>query len=417
MPAPCSHAPPLLRSRTIELTQFPKGVCCLMSEIVNLAFVGCGGIMGAHEQGFRQLWEKDLRTFRVRACCDIDEGRANAMADLIAKWQGDRPAVYTHLDDLLANKDKDELHAADITVVHREHHTVAVPCLDAGLHVTIEKPIGITIRAGQQIIEAAKRNNRKLQVAENYRRSPGERAANWAIRSGRIGELRQVYWIDVGERLWHWGWRDDLEVAGGGWSMDGGVHFADLFRYHIGEVKTLYAISKAYHPFRYGKSDAMEDPIPATTEDTTMAVLTFDGGVTGTWCSTMAAPGSRIGGRALYGSEGCIDWQKGLVMRKTETVFDDLIAEHRKTVGEDAYEQMFPRGVTDTFATELYEFVEAVRGNAEIEITGEEGLKDEAISLAIYESELSGQPVEVEKVYTGEIAEKQRQFDEPLGLR
>lgn len=51
-----------------------------------------------------------------------------------------------------------------------------MPCLEEGKHVTIEKPLAITLRAGRRILEAAVDNRCQLAVAENYRRSPGERA-------------------------------------------------------------------------------------------------------------------------------------------------------------------------------------------------------------------------------------------------
>ena len=100
-------------------------------------------------------------------------------------------------------------------------------------------------------MDAVEKKGIVFQVAENYRRAPAERAINWAIKEGRIGEVRMLFWVDVEERLWHWGWRDDVNEAGGGWSMDGGVHFADLFRYHGGEVEERYCVSKAYCPTRY----------------------------------------------------------------------------------------------------------------------------------------------------------------------
>jgi len=196
-----------------------------MDDVVRIALVGCGGMMGSHvEHGYQQLWEKGIRTFRIIGCCDVEEDRARALAARVAVWQGEEPRTC-------------EVQAVDISVLHSEHHRVAIPCLEAGKHVTIEKPLAITMRAGRRIIESAEKAGVVLQVAENYRRSPEMRAVRWAIRKGYLGQLRMLFWTDVSERLWHWGWRDDVEAAGGGWSMDGGVHFADLFRFFVGEVE------------------------------------------------------------------------------------------------------------------------------------------------------------------------------------
>lgn len=381
---------------------------------VKTAFVGCGGIAGAHVKGLRTLWEKGIRIFEVIATCDVDEGRAARMADDIAVFQTTKPRVYTDIEEMLAKED--ELEAVDICSVHRIHHNLAIACLDAKKHVTIEKPLALTIRAGHAILDAARRNGRILQVAENYRRAPSERAINWAIRTGRIGKLRMIYWVDVGERLWYWGWRDHKDQAGGGWTLDGGVHFADLFRYHIGEVEELYAVSKTYNNIRYRKHQTLEDPVEATVEDTTMATLRFENGVLGEWVSTMSAPGKGINFRAVYGDKGSIRWGEGLVTRDESLSMEELQTEFLKSLSEEEKERLFPQGVTDTIATELAEFYDAIRGKGKIEITGEEGLKDQAICMAVYESSAINAPVKVKDVEECKIEVYQAELNESVGL-
>ena len=161
-----------------------------MSDIINMALVGCGGMMGAHANGLKQLWEAGLRDFRIVAACDVDKAKAEKMADNIAAWQGTKPNVYENQTEML--KKQDDIQVVDQSLVHRIHHDLAIEVLDAGKHLTLEKPLAMTIRAGHAIIAAARRNNRLLQVAENYRRAPAERAINWAIESGRIGDLRMI---------------------------------------------------------------------------------------------------------------------------------------------------------------------------------------------------------------------------------
>jgi predicted dehydrogenase len=379
-----------------------------------MGLIGCGGIMGAHADGLKQLWEKGYRSLLIPAVCDCAPAAGESMADRVAAWQGTRPKVYLDYTEMLEKEP--DMHAVDLALVHRIHHLVAVPCLQAGKHVTIEKPLGFTMRACRVMVEEAKAQDRVLQVAENYRRSPHERAINWAIKQGMIGDLRMIYWVDVGERLWRWGWRDDVEQAGGGWSLDGGVHFADLFRYHVGEVRELYAVSKAYHPFRYGKPETLEDPIPATTEDTTVSVLNFDNGVMGQWTSTGAAPGGGFSNRVLYGSKGSICWGEGLRTRSEKMSMDELVQLYMDSVSDEEKERWFPLGVTDTIATELHEFIEAALHGGPLEMDGVQGMKDEAISMALYESAYVNQPVEVRKVETCEIENYQKRLNDLVGL-
>src|SRR5207244_2773663 len=140
------------------------------------------------------LWEKGCRDFRVVATCDVDLARAEQMAAEVSAFQGgERPAVYTTVDALLARRESFD--AVDIVTVHRAHHTLANACMEAGLDVIVEKPLAITMRAGRSMLDTAGRTGRLLAVAEQYRRAPDQRAIRWALESGEIGPLRMLFWI------------------------------------------------------------------------------------------------------------------------------------------------------------------------------------------------------------------------------
>jgi len=383
-----------------------------MPERVTIGMIGCGSMAGAHVRGFRELWEKDLKTFEIVATCDLIEAAAAKMADEIAAWQGKRPRVYGDVETMLA-QEKDMM-AVDIVTVHRSHHTVAVPCFQAKKHVTIEKPLAITLRAGKAMLDAAKKAGTVFQVAENYRRSTENRAFKWAITSGMIGTLRMIYWVDVEERLWYWTWRDHRREAGGGWPLDGGVHFADLFRYQIGQPESLYCAVRTYNPVRYKDKENLAGPIKVDVEDTTLAVINFPDGVTGSWTYTLAAPGDRWNHRAVYGDLGSLTWGVGLKTRKSTMSTEQLIAEHHRAIGPDGCEKLFPRGITDTVATELYEFTQAVLHGAPVEIDGMEGYKDQAISMALYESAELDRPVTLAEVESLKVEAYQKRVNADL---
>ncbi|MBI4529952.1 MAG: Gfo/Idh/MocA family oxidoreductase [Candidatus Latescibacteria bacterium] len=385
-----------------------------MGELVTIGMIGCGGMAGAHRRGYQELWEHDIRNFRIVATCDVEEERAVKMADEVEAFQGKRPVVYTDIETLL-EKER-EVMAVDVNVLHRAHHSVAIPCLQAGKHVTVEKPMAITMRTGRKILEAAERASVVLQVAENYRRTPEQRAIKWTLSEGRIGKLRMIYWLDIGERLWYWSWRDHKDMAGGGWSLDGGVHFADLFRYHIGDVQTLYAGVETYNPIRYRKHETLEDPVEATVEDTTIAVLHFEGGVLGQWTSTGAAPGYHFNQRVIYGETGSLHLNEGLKTRTEERTIEELCAEHKQALGEEGWERFFPRGITDSVATELKEFIDAILCGTPVETDGMEGYKAEAISIALYESAWLGRRVSIEEVESCRVEGYQQEINESLGV-
>ena len=385
-----------------------------MADEVVLGLIGCGGMMGAHARGYKALWDAGLRDFRVAATCDIDPARADKLAADIAEFQGHKPTPYTDFRRMLDAEPA--LDACDLSLVHRDHHRIAIPCLQAGKHVTIEKPLAITCRAAQAILDAAARAGRILQTAENYRRSPDNRAIRWALDHGRIGTTRLLYWISVHERVWYWAWREHRDLAGGGWTMDGGVHFADLFRYHIDEVESLYAASRIHNPIRYRDRERMANPIQVTVEDTTSCVLEFANGVSGSWLESNIAPGAGFGQRAVYGSEGSLTWGAGLQTRTETITMEELTKQHQATIGPEGMEALFPRGVTDTVATELWEFIQTIKGQATLETDGTEGLKALAICMSVYESSARHEPVEVAAVERCEIETYQADLNEAAGV-
>ncbi len=138
-----------------------------MSDQVKLAIIGCGGIAGGHLNSYQKLQDKGYDRFRVAAVCDVAaENVERYAADVEAKL-GHRPDKYGSVEETLAAANLD---AADICLPHAYHHTAAIACLEAGLDVMVEKPVGITIKAGRMIIETARQNGRILATAEQVRR-------------------------------------------------------------------------------------------------------------------------------------------------------------------------------------------------------------------------------------------------------
>lgn len=385
-------------------------------EPVKLAFIGCGGIAGAHVRALKELWEKEVQPFEVVAACDVVEENARKLADSVEGFQGKKPEVYTDLEKMLDKAG--EVEGVDICTLHSEHHAVAVPCLEAGKHVLLEKPLGITMRAGRLIMEAATRSRKLLSVAENYRRSPQERARNWAIRQGRIGEPRTFYWQDVGEGLGKWGWRNFKMDARAGWVLDGGVHFADLFRYHLGtQAQQVFAVVRQYEPYRYDTPEKRAGAWGVDVEDASLALISFDDEVVVQWTWQGSAPGQRFNKRVLYGSEGCLDWDSGLWLRDgTNVDSDTLVKEFTAGLDEGEKEKLFPGGVTNSISVELKEFAQAVRLGMVPEVDGMEGFKAQAICMAIFESAWFNRPVSLSEIERCETEGYQAEINGALGI-
>lgn len=390
-----------------------------MKDYVAMGLIGCGGISEAHANAMASLWKAKKRNFRIIACCDVVEERAKKLAGMIGKFQDIQPAIYTSYKKML--KSETQLEAVNICVQHRYHHTVAIDAINAGLHVTVEKPLAITMRAGKEVMKAAQKKGVVLHVAENYRRDPQHRAVHWAIKKGMIGKPRMLFWVSVGERRWYWQWREHINIAGGGWTLDGGVHYADLFRYHIGEVKSISSISKSYDPYRYLNSKTLKGKrIKVDVEDTTISVFEFENGVSGQWTSTGAAPGQEFGQEAIYGSEGSVVFGHGLNTRKKEIPMKKLTEMFISTLNAREKDKLFPTGLASNWenpiASEFEEFVSAIRKGTKLEVDGLEGYKDMAICFAVYESGWLGKTVQLKDIENLKIENYQRKLNKQLKL-
>lgn len=386
-------------------------------EAVRVALVGCGGIAGAHVRALKSLRERDVVAIQVVATCDVEEERAHERAKELGEFQGVTPNVYTALEEML-EKEGDRVEAVDICSLHSEHHRLAVPSLQAGKHVIVEKPLGITMRAGRLIMNAALQSQRILAVAENYRRSPQERAVNRAIRQGRIGRPRTFFWQGVSENLGKWGWRNFKLAAGGGWMLDGGVHFTDLFRYHLGsQAQSVFAVTRQYEPYRYDHPDERKGAWNVDVEDAAMALISFDDDVVVQWTWAGSAPGQGFDKRVIYGSEGCVDWETGLWTRAGErTPMKELTREYRASLSEEEGEKLFPGGMADTFCIELKDFADAIREGTVPEIDGMEGFKAQAICMAVFESGWHQRPVSLQEIERCELEGYQAEVNEALGI-
>ncbi len=401
------------------------------SQTVRLAIIGCGGIARAHMRGYEQIKQAEPDKVTITAVCDAARERAEEFADWAQRFQGLRPRVYTD-HEVLLKEEAGNLDAADIITPHHLHHVIAVDCLEAGLHVMVEKPVGVTVKATQKVVEAAKRTGKWAATAENIRRGVLQRTAWWLFNESKwIGDPTLFYAIQVGynppppagrEPAWHW--RVDRFLSGGGLVLDSGAHFCDTIRYLFGEVKQVHAVVKQLLPRLFRKG---EELVPDDREDTWMAVLEFESGLTGFWSYTNAAPAHRFTHVVYYATEGALidtgdafhgPFSGALVQHANGRVrrLNDLVSDFRAAIGEEKWQRLFPHGFTDGFTLECYDFVDAVQNNRPPEVTAEDGLKAKAIAIAIYEAATTGQTVRLTDVLEGKVEVYQKPLNERWGL-
>lgn len=398
-------------------------------EPIRLAMVGCGGIARAHLRGYIELKQREPELFKFVAMCDPVRERAEGFANEASKVQTERIGIYTDLDEMLKNEAVD---AVDICTPHGLHHIHAVKCMEAGAHVLLEKPVGITIKAAKVVVEASKRLGKIAATAEQCFRSLPARTAKWAIcELGLIGEPRlfyaqQISWSPPAAE-WNapkWHWRVDRYLGGGGLVFDSGVHFVHTMRVLFGEVESVYAQVKQLQKRPHNKDGQI---VYDFREDTWMAILNFSSGVRGFWSYTSAAPAHQFTHVVYYGSEGALidsgdafhgPFSGALVHRADGRVrrLSELQNEFLQSLDEEKRQRLFPYGITEPFTIECYDFLDAIRSGRQPEVSAEDGLKDEAVSIAIYESAATGNAIKVQDVINGNVECYQADINAHWGL-
>jgi predicted dehydrogenase len=88
--------------------------------------------------------------------------------------------------------DRDDVDAVAIVTPDHWHCTMTVMAAEAGKDIFCQKPMTLTIRDGQEMIEAVRKNKRVFQTGSQYRSHPAARLACELVRNGRIGELKTI---------------------------------------------------------------------------------------------------------------------------------------------------------------------------------------------------------------------------------
>src|SRR4030081_2130671 len=271
-----------------------------------------------HLRGMVHVANSSLANVELVAVCDLNQDNAEFLAGEAGDVLGRRPRVYADIGQMARDFGAD-LQAASITTDVAAHHRVAVACLEAGLHVMCEKPLALTIRACDVIIQAAKRAQRIVSVAENYRRDPINRLARALIAGGAIGDLRLMLEPHIGgrDRIAIPPWRHMKHT--GTIAVDAGVHYADILRFLIGEVRTVFGEARLQEKVRYNTGSAgpggfygrwsadFPAQIEPTGEDTLYAQVSFENGAIGQWVDDNAGHGKATRVRLFYGSRVLVE--------------------------------------------------------------------------------------------------------------
>jgi predicted dehydrogenase len=224
--------------------------------------------------------------------------------------------------DLLAQGGLDVLSVAAPTTLHRP---IAVAALDAGIHVLSEKPLAENAAMGRQMVEAAIRNDRVLDVSFNHRRRGVVKALKQLVDEGGLGPIYYVKagWLRRQGIPTMGSWFTRRATAGGGPLMDLGVHLLDIVLHLLDQPQVRTATAATYAEFGpRGRGGSVSSTMNKTgmsdgefdVEDLSTAFLRLGGGATllleCSWAQWVPEDLCYV---TVYGAEGGagIEWVPG----------------------------------------------------------------------------------------------------------
>jgi predicted dehydrogenase len=395
-----------------------------------------------HIYGLAELAAAGREPFHLAATCDVHIDRAEHVADVAEQLLGTRPRGYSHVAAML--EAEPNLDAIDIVTDPASHHVVACLALEAGKHVLIEKPLGVTVRAGRLINETARKAGRVLAVAENFRRDPLNRLAKAVLEAGAIGEPFMVIQTSIlGEDLAGTAWKHDK--LGGGFPLEVGVHYADLLLHHFGDIEEVFAYTRIFEPTRvrpaklwtlYEHLEASApETISTTSQDTVFGVFRFVNGALGQYSLSEAGHVAPCRERRVFGSRGSLHAPSERTGLPISVSLDsganltgqdvlslvpgyelDEITTH--LFGERCVAYSLPGRTVNAklLAIEFDDFAQAVLHGRPPEVDGDQGLKATALAYSFCEAAHLRNPVLVRDVEAGQVDAYQAEINMSLGL-
>ena len=307
---------------------------------VRTAVIGCGHFGRFHAEKHRDLPGADLV-----AVVDRDLERAQAVADAAGTGALSDPS------DLVGRVD-----GVSVVVPTRDHHQVAGPLLDAGIHVLIEKPIAGTLDEAGDLIERAAAAGCVLQVGHLERFNPAILALEDVIDQPQFIESHRIAPFKPRGT--------DVDVI-----LDLMIHDIDLIQHLIG--RPLLSV------------DAVGVPVLSAHDDIANARLHFEGGcvvnVTASRVSLKSERRMRLFQKNAYISIDFQSRQATIARRGEGEMFPgvpDVRLEHRQFEPNDA------------LSLEIQAFLDAVQGRRAVAVTGEDGLEALRTALRITSSML-----------------------------
>jgi predicted dehydrogenase len=291
-------------------------------------------------------------------------------------------ALRSHVNDVRTYSDYTALlkdggiDAVAIATPTHLHVPIAVHCVDAGLHVFIEKPLSISAAQAQPLLQALR--GRPVANAVGYmgRHIDTFRKAKEIVSTGALGRLQMLRSSMYIGQLFRTGkgWRYDKASSGGGVLITQNAHVVDKLLWMFGDIQEV--------------SGHIASLYSTTVEDHCHAVFRFRSGLLGYMDASWSARHYRTPTISIHvqGENGTLDVDDDSVRLFLEEARPQLPAGWSTWRKPDLY-----RGVTidvggPQYTTQLEEFLAAIRSGTPISSDVASAVRTQAVIEAVYES-------------------------------
>jgi UDP-N-acetyl-2-amino-2-deoxyglucuronate dehydrogenase len=341
---------------------------------IRFALVGCGRIAANHVGAINTHGER----CELIDVCDVDSVR---LADAVAKTGA---AGHSSLETMLADTRADCVVLASPSGLHSAQ---AIRVAEAGKHVMTEKPMATRWQDGLAMVRACDAADVRLFVVKQNRRNRTLQMLKQAIEARRFGRIYMVtinvFWSRPQSYYDGAKWRGTWEFDGGAF-MNQASHYVDLLDWLVGPVESVMA---------YTGTLARRIEV----EDTGVAALKWRNGAMGTISVTMLTyPKNLEGSITILGETGTVKIG-GVAVNEIQHWEFESSHDMDQQVTDANYETTSVYG----FGHPLYydNVIRTLRGEAEAETDGREGLRSLELLIALYKSARDGRRINLPLEY------------------
>jgi len=331
---------------------------------IRMAIVGCGRISKNH---FGSI-EEHQDNIELVSICDVQQ---TVLSEHEATY---KVKGYLDLSDMLENEDLDLVAICTPSGIHADQTEL---CAKHGVNVMTEKPMATRWSDGVRMVKVCDDAGVRLFVVKQNRRNSTLQLLKRAVTEGRFGKIHMVhlnvFWTRPQEYYDQASWRGTWEFDGGAF-MNQASHYVDLLDWLIGPIDKMQAM--------------MSTTRDIEVEDTGVLNVKWRNGALGSMSVTMLTyPKNLEGSITILGEKGTVR-VGGVAVNDIQHWEFDEHKDYDNEVKEANYQTTSVYG----FGHPLYynNVIEVLRGNAEPETDGREGLKSLEVLIAAYLSARDG---------------------------